>query len=252
MVESSHRTVKAAGFGPGTLSTLLNQMNASFGIAVPLKFDVIDTGAGEHAGNVVDDVLEGVVAVVVVGAARVLVVVVVVGWAVVVVGTCVVVVGCGVVVAGAWVVVVVVGGGAVVVVVGACVVVVVVVGWTVVVVVGACVVVVVLVMVVVVVVGTEPVTDTLHPFAVIGRIFTAFVSNRLSTLSPMEVVVLAIAATLKVIFATLTTPFGDVTFMTWKAAMFVAPGVGVFVVGLPENSAVSPPSTAAIVRTAGS
>jgi len=138
-----------------------------------------------------------------------------------------------------------------VVVVGACVVVVVVVGWTVVVVVGACVVVVVLVMVVVVV-GTEPVTDTLHPFAVIGRIFTAFVSNRLSTLSPMEVVVLAIAATLKVIFATLTTPFGDVTFMTWKAAMFVAPGVGVFVVGLPENSAVSPPSTAAIVRTAGS
>jgi len=233
MVESSHRTVKAAGFGPGTLSTLLNQMNASFGIAVPLKFDVIDTGAGEHAGNVVDDVLEGVVAVVVVGAARVLVVVVVVGWAVVVVGTCVVVVG--------WAVVVV----------GACVVVVVVVGWTVVVVVGACVVVVVLVMVVVVV-GTEPVTDTLHPFAVIGRIFTAFVSNRLSTLSPMEVVVLAIAATLKVIFATLTTPFGDVTFMTWKAAMFVAPGVGVFVVGLPENSAVSPPSTAAIVRTAGS
>src|SRR5205814_217969 len=213
MVESSHRTVKAAGFGPGTLSTLLNQMNASFGIAVPLKFDVIDTGAGEHAGNVVDDVLEGVVAVVVVGAARVLVVVVVVGWAVV-----------GVVV---------------------------VVGWWVVVVVGACVVVVVLVMVVVVV-GTEPVTDTLHPFAVIGRIFTSFVSNRLSTLSPMEVVVLAIAATLKVIFATLTTPFGDVTFMTWKAAMFVAPGVGVFVVGLPENSAVSPPSTAAIVRTAGS
>src|SRR5438093_211804 len=210
MVESSHRTVKAAGFGPGTLSTLLNQMNASFGIAVPLKFDVIDTGAGEHAGNVVDDVLEGVVAVVVVGAARVLVVVVVVGGAVVVVGT-----------------------------------------WSVVVVVGACVVVVVLVMVVVVV-GTEPVTDTLHPFAVIGRIFTAFVSNRLSTLSPMEVVVLAIAATLKVIFATLTTPFGDVTFMTWKAAMFVAPGVGVFVVGLPENSAVSPPSTAAIVRTAGS
>jgi len=147
-------------------------------------------------------------------------------------------------------VVVVVVGWAVVV-VGACVVVVVVVGWTVVVVVGACVVVVVLVMVVVVV-GTEPVTDTLHPVAVIGRIFTAFVSNRVSTLSPMEVVVLAIAATLKVIFATLTTPFGDVTFMTWKAAMFVAPGVGVFVVGLPENSAVSPPSTAAIVRTAGS
>src|SRR5205809_483851 len=108
MVESSHRTVKAAGFGPGTLSTLLNQMNASFGIAVPLKFDVIDTGAGEHAGNVVDDVLEGVVAVVVVGAAGV-------------------VVGVGVVV-----VVVVVGG--VVVVVGACVVVVVVVGWAVVVV----------------------------------------------------------------------------------------------------------------------
>src|SRR5439155_913667 len=246
MVESSHRTVKAAGFGPGTLSTLLNQMNASFGIAVPLKFDVIDTGAGEHAGNVVDDVLEGVVAVVVVGAARVLVVVVVVGWAVVVV-----VVGGGVVVVGVVVVVVVVVVGVVVVVVGAGVVVVVVVGWTVVVVVGACVVVVVLVMVVVVV-GTEPVTDTLHPFAVIGRIFTSSVSNRLSTLSPMEVVVLAIAATLKVIFATLTTPFGDVTFMTWKAAMFVAPGVGVFVVGLPENSAVSPPSTAAIVRTAGS
>jgi hypothetical protein len=117
MVESSHRTVKAAGFGPGTLSTLLNQMNASFGIAVPLKFDVIDTGAGEHAGNVVDDVLEGVVAVVVVGAARVLVVVVVVGWAVVVVvGACVVVV---VVVVGACVVVVVVVGGTVVVVVGA-------------------------------------------------------------------------------------------------------------------------------------
>src|SRR5439155_942822 len=191
MVESSHRTVKAAGFGPGTLSTLLNQMNASFGIAVPLKFDVIDTGAGEHAGNVVDDVLEGVVAVVVVGAARVLVVVVVVvvGVGVVVV----VVVGGAVVVVGVVVVVVVVVVGGVVVVVGAGVVVVVVVGWTVVVVVGACVVVVVLVMVVVVV-GTEPVTDTLHPFAVIGRIFTAFVSNRLSTLSPMEVVVLAIAA----------------------------------------------------------
>src|SRR5205809_698030 len=195
MVESSHRTVKAAGFGPGTLSTLLNQMNASFGIAVPLKFDVIDTGAGEHAGNVVDDVLEGVVAVVVVGAARVLVVVVVVGGVVVVA----VVAGVVVVVGAVGVVVVVVGSA--VVVVGGVVVAVVVVGWTAVVVVGACVVVVVLVMVVVVV-GTEPVTDTLHPFAVIGRIFTAFVSNRLSTLSPMEVVVLAIAATLKVIFAT--------------------------------------------------
>src|SRR5438046_2288338 len=114
MVESSHRTVKAAGFGPGTLSTLLNQMNASFGIAVPLKFDVIDTGAGEHAGNVVDDVLEGVVAVVVVGVVVVVAVVVVVGVSVVVV---VVVVGGVVVVVVVGVVVVVVVAGVVVVVV---------------------------------------------------------------------------------------------------------------------------------------
>src|SRR5206468_458497 len=117
-----------------------------------------------------------------------------------------------------------------------------------VVVVGACVVVVVLV--IVVVVGAEPVTVTLHPLTVTGRIGTELVSNRLSTMSSIDAVVLAVASALKVIFAALTTPLGESRLADWKAAMLVIPGVGVFVVGLAENSAVFPPLTEAIVRTA--
>src|SRR5882724_2604020 len=191
-------------------------------------------------------------------------VVVVVGGSVVVVGGgTVVVVGGTVVVVGGSVVVVV--GGTVVVVVGG---IVVVVGGTVVVVGGRVVVVVVVVdagsvavdvvvvamvvLVVDVVVDPAPITDTLQPVPVAGRIGAELVSKRVFTVRPMAVVALAVAATPKVIMATLTTPVGDVRLALWKAERLVVPGVGVFVVGLPENSAVLPPPIDASVRTAGS
>src|SRR5437667_71140 len=158
------------------------------------------------------------------------------------------------------VVVVVVGGRVLVVVVLEVVVLVVVVVLDVVVVVGGGVVVVVdvLVVVVVEVVGVDvvvdpaPITDTLQPVPVAGRIATELVSKRVFTVRPMSVIVLAVAATLKVIMATLTTPVGNVRLELWKAERLVVPGVGVFVVGLPENWAVLPPATDATVRTAGS
>jgi hypothetical protein len=182
-------------------------------------------------------------------------VVVVVGGTVVVVGgTVVVVVGGIVVVVGGTVVVV---GGSVDVVVGGTVVVVVVVGGRVVVVDGGSVavdvvVVAMVVLVVDVVVDPAPVTNTLQPVPVAGRIGVELVSKRFFTVRPMAVVALAVAATLKVIMATLTTPVGDVRLALWKAERLVVPGVGVFVVGLPENSAVFPPPIDARVRTAGS
>jgi len=108
------------------------------------------------------------------------------------------------------------------------------------------------VLVVDVVVDPAPITDTLQPVPVAGRIGVELVSKRVFTVRPMAVVALAVAATLKVIMATLTTPVGDVRLTLWKAERLVVPGVGVFVVGLPENSAVFPPSTDASVRTAGS
>jgi len=108
------------------------------------------------------------------------------------------------------------------------------------------------VLVVDVVVDPAPVTDTLHPAPVAGRIATELVSKRVFTVRPMAVVALAVAATSKVIMATLTTPVGNVRLELWKADRLVVPGVGVFVVGLPENWAVLPPATDATVRTAGS
>src|SRR5207249_2009455 len=126
--------------------------------------------------------------------------------------------------------VVVVGGTPVVVVVGR-VVVVVVDG-------GSVIVDVVLVAMVVLVVDV-----VVDPAPVAGRIGAELVSKRFFTVRPMAVVVLAVAATLKVIMATLTTPVGDVRLTLWKAERLVVPGIGVFVVGLPENSAVFPPAT---------
>src|SRR5207244_1679371 len=108
------------------------------------------------------------------------------------------------------------------------------------------------VLVVDVVVDPAPITDTLQPVPVAGRIGVELVSKRFFTVRPMAVVVLAVAATLKVIKATLTVPVGDVRLALWKAEMFVMPGVGVFVVGLLENSPVLPPATDTTVRTAAS
>src|SRR5438105_4539811 len=99
------------------------------------------------------------------------------------------------------------------------------------------------VVVVDVVVDAAPITDTLQPVPVAGRIATELVSKRVFTVRPMSVIVLAVAATLKVIMATLTTPVGNVRLELWKAERLVVPGVGVFVVGLPENWAVLPPAT---------
>src|SRR6266446_6440540 len=103
-----------------------------------------------------------------------------------------------------------------------------------------------------VVVDPAPITDTLQPVPVAGRIGVELVSKRVFTVRPMAVVALAVAATPKVITETLTTPVGDVRLALWKAERLVVPGVGVFVVGSPENSAVFPPATGASVRTAGS
>ena len=108
------------------------------------------------------------------------------------------------------------------------------------------------VLVVDVVVDPAPITDTLQPVPVAGRIAVELVSKRVFTVRSMAVVALAVGATLKAIMATLTTPVGDVRLTLWKAERLVVPGVGVFVVGLPENSAVFPPATDASVRTAGS
>jgi len=166
-----------------------------------------------------------------------------------------------VVVGGRVVVVEVVDGGRVVEVVGEVLVLDVVVGGRVVVVVVVVdggsvavdvVVVAMVVLVVDVVVDPAPVTDRLQPVPVAGRIGMELVSKSVFTVRPMAVVALAVAATLKVIMATLTTRVGDVRLALWKADRLVAPGVGVFVVGVPENSAVLPPATDASVRTAGS
>src|SRR5439155_1619297 len=87
------------------------------------------------------------------------------------------------------------------------------------------VVVVVVVVVVDVVVDPAPITDTLQPVPVAGRIATELVSKRVFTVRPMSVIVLAVAATSKVIMATLTTPVGNVRLELWKAERLVVPGV---------------------------
>ena len=103
-----------------------------------------------------------------------------------------------------------------------------------------------------VVVDAGFVTDTAQPVPVAGVIGVELVSYRWLTVSPMDAVALAVATTLKVISATLTTPFGESKLELWNAAMLVVPGVGVFVVGVPENSVVFPPATDATVTSAGS
>ena len=198
-----------------------------------LVLDVVVDEVVVAVGRVVVVVVE-VVGLMVVAVVEVVVgLVVVVGrWVVVVAdGVVVEVVAVELVVGGRVVVVVVVDGGSVAVDV---------------------VVVAMVVLVVDVVVDPAPITDTLQPVPVAGRIGAELVSKRVLTVRPMAVVALAVAATLKVIMATLTTPVGDVRLTLWKAERLVVPGVGVFVVGLPENSAVFPPATDASVRTAGS
>ena len=198
-----------------------------------LVLDVVVNEVVVAVGRVVVVVVE-VVGLMVVAVVEVVVgLVVVVGrWVVVVAdGVVVEVVAVELVVGGRVVVVVVVDGGSVAVDV---------------------VVVAMVVLVVDVVVDPPPVTDTLQPVPVAGRIGVELVSKRVFTVRPMAVVALAVAATPKVIMATLTTPVGDVRLTLWKAERLVVPGVGVFVVGLPENSAVFPPATDASVRTAGS
>ena len=66
MVELSNRIV--TGFAPSPLGfrTALNQMYLPAAIAVPLKFEVIETGAGVQAGSVVVVVVLLVLVVVVV------------------------------------------------------------------------------------------------------------------------------------------------------------------------------------------
>ena len=196
-----------------------------------LVLDVVVDEVVVAVGRVVVVVVE-VVGVMVVAVVEVVVgVVVVVGrWVVVVADGVVVEVTVVELVVGGRVVVVVVDGGSVAVDV---------------------VVVAMVVLVVDVVVDPVPITDTLQPVPVAGRIGVSLVSKRVFTVRPRSVVALAVAATLKPIMATLTTPVGDVG-LTWKAERLVVPGVGVFVVGLPENSAVFPPETDASVRTAGS
>jgi len=78
------------------------------------------------------------------------------------------------------------------------------------------------------------------------------VSKRFFTARLTAVVALAVVTISKVTMAMLTTPIGDVRLALWRAERLAVPGVGLFVVGLPANSAVFPPVTAASVRTAGS
>ena len=197
-----------------------------------LVLDVVVDEVVVAVGRVVVVVVE-VVGVMVVAVVEVVVgVVVVVGrWVVVVADGVVVEVTVELVVGGRVVVVVVVDGGSVAVDV---------------------VVVAMVVLVVDVVVDPAPITDTLQPVPVAGRIAVELVSKRVFTVRSMAVVALAVAATLKVIMATLTTPVGDVRLALWMAARLVVPGVGVFVVGLPENSVALPCVANANVRTAGS
>ena len=101
-------------------------------------------------------------------------------------------------------------------------------------------------------VDVGPVTDTLQPVPVAGRIDVESVSKRLLTVSRMDAVVRAAATTLKVILPTLTMPVGDVRLTLWKAETFVVPGSGVFIAGAAENSVVFPPAAEAIVTTVGS
>ena len=113
-------------------------------------------------------------------------------------------------------------------------------------------VVVVVELVVVVVVGT--VTETRQPIGVPGVMEFEFVSKRLLIVSPRLAEVFMLATVLNVTRATLTTPVGLVRLELWNAEIFVEPLVNVleFVVGVPENSAVLPPATDAMVTIVGS
>ena len=84
---------------------------------------------------------------------------------------------------------------------------------------------------------TEPVRDGIAGLVPVHVIAEAAPAKTLTVWSPV---------------ATLTTPFGESRLELWRAVMFLVPGVGVSVVGVPENAAVIPPATAATVTTAGS
>jgi len=101
-------------------------------------------------------------------------------------------------------------------------------------------------------VDVGPVTDTLQPAPVAGRIGMESVSKRWLTVSPMDAVVRAVATTSKVIRATLTLPVGDARLTLWKAEMFVVPRSVVFSAGAAENSRAVPPAAEAIFTTVGS
>ena len=99
--------------------------------------------------------------------------------------------------------------------------------------------------------AAPPLTITMHPQAV-GEIGFEFVSKRLPTVRPTDVVVAP--TTLNLTRVMLTTPVGPVRLPVWKAEMFVLPLVKEpgLVVGVPANSGLFPPSTDAIVSTVGS
>src|SRR5437667_3403897 len=101
-------------------------------------------------------------------------------------------------------------------------------------------------------VDVGPVTDTLQPAPVAGRIGMESVSKRWLTVSPMSAVVRAVATTSKVIRATLTLLVGDARLTLWKAERFVVPRSVVFSAGAAENSLAVPPAAEAIFTTVGS
>jgi len=101
-------------------------------------------------------------------------------------------------------------------------------------------------------VDVGPVTDTLQPAPVAGRIGMESVSKRWLTVSPMDAVVRAVATTSKVIRATLTLLVGDARLTLWKAERFVVPRSVVFSAGAAENSLAVPPAAEAIFTTVGS
>src|SRR5439155_23091211 len=97
-----------------------------------------------------------------------------------------------------------------------------------------------------------PVTETLQPVAVAGRIGMELVSQRFFTARLTAVVALAVVTIAKVTMAMLTTPVGDVRLALWRAERLAVTGGGLFVSGLAANSAGFPTVTAARVRTARS
>ena len=84
--------------------------------------------------------------------------------------------------------------------------------------------------------AAPPLTITMHPQAV-GEIGFEFVSKRLPTVRPTDVVVVVAPTTLNLTRVMLTTPVGPVRLPVWKAEMFVLPLVKEpgLVVGVPAN-----------------